>query len=69
MRSTDKLHISGLDTLADGVENITFSEFISDIPHDNFVETWGFYDFNKLRREIKSDGQKSNLARPSFCDI
>lgn len=31
MKNTDKLHISGLDTLVDGVETITFSEFISDV--------------------------------------
>jgi hypothetical protein len=70
MKNTDKLHISGLDTLIDGVENITFSEFISDMPHDNFlVSRWGSYNKYITKKDIINHGQKSNLERSTLSDL
>lgn len=65
MRSTDKLHISGMDMVRDEIETITFSQFIHetlDVPFDMIYK-----DF--MVKEEKKNGKKSNLARFAQCDL
>jgi hypothetical protein len=61
MKSTDKLYISGLDTIEDGVENITFSQFISDISPEIDYSEHSKLEYIKNRKERNKHESKSYL--------
>lgn len=61
MKSTEQLHINGLDTIKDGMEDITFKQFVEEILNVPFAEVYK----DSLKERLENHGKESDLARPS----
>ena len=57
MKSTDKLHISGLDMIKDEMETITFGQFLDEVFQSSFDDIF------------KDNFKKENKQNEETCDL
>jgi uncharacterized radical SAM superfamily protein len=57
MKSTEQLHINGIDMFKNGMEEITFKQFVEEILNVPFEEVYK----DNLKEALENYGQESNL--------